>query len=123
MTVSLKDRFRGCMIGLAAGDALGACFEGQSADFVRQRAPTIERLYQYRAGELWYTDDTQMATIGVAETLAANGGIVESALCEAFVANYDPPRGYGRGARVVLGAMQEGKDYRAVAARHFPGGS
>jgi ADP-ribosylglycohydrolase len=29
---SLPDRFTGCLLGLAVGDALGGCFEGQSAE-------------------------------------------------------------------------------------------
>ena len=29
--VSLEDRFIGCLLGLAVGDALGGCFEGQTA--------------------------------------------------------------------------------------------
>lgn len=28
----LKDRFEGCLLGLAVGDALGGKFEAQSAD-------------------------------------------------------------------------------------------
>src|SRR5258708_34607628 len=61
--------------------------------------------------------------IGVAEALIECGEIVEEKLCAAFVANYVPSRGYGRGVRVVLEAMEEGRDYRQVAAEHFPGGS
>ena len=30
---------------------------------------------------------------------------------------------HGRGARLVLEAMEEGRDYRQVAEQHFPGGS
>jgi ADP-ribosylglycohydrolase len=36
----LKDRFRGCLLGLAVGDALGGKFEAHSADAVRARFPT-----------------------------------------------------------------------------------
>ncbi len=61
--------------------------------------------------------------IGVAETLAAHGEVLENRLCEAFVANYVPSRGYGRGARAVLEAMEDGKNYRHVAEQYFPGGS
>ena len=32
-------------------------------------------------------------------------------------------RGYGRGARAVLDAMEDGEDYRRVAEEYFPGGS
>jgi len=34
---SLKDRFAGCLLGLAVGDALGSHFEGQSADWIGSR--------------------------------------------------------------------------------------
>jgi poly(ADP-ribose) glycohydrolase ARH3 len=118
----LRDRFRGCLLGLAVGDALGGRFEGQTAAHIRSRFPTLAALLEYPQDELWYTDDTQM-TIGVAETLAAFGEILEERLCAAFVANYMPSRGYGRGARAVLSAMEDGRDYRQVAAEYFPGGS
>ena len=69
---SLEDRFIGCLLGLAVGDALGANFEGQSGDSITARYPTARDLIQNPpAGEQWYTDDTQMA-IGIAETLVAD---------------------------------------------------
>ena len=39
----LKNRFEGCLLGLAVGDALGGKFEAQSAHEVRtaSRPPTI----------------------------------------------------------------------------------
>jgi len=120
---SLEDRFRGSLLGLAVGDALGGLFEGQSADHIQKRFPTVRSLIDNPPAEtLHYTDDTQM-TIGVAETLVFHGEIREEALCRAFVNNYVPSRGYGWGARRVLEAMEEGEDYRAVALSHFPGGS
>ena len=61
--------------------------------------------------------------IAVTNVLANHGEILEEPLCQAFVTDYDPARGYGLGARRVLNAMESGGDYRAVAARHFPGGS
>jgi ADP-ribosylglycohydrolase len=94
----LKDRFEGCLLGLAVGDALGGKFEAQSADAIRARFPSAGQLIAYPQEEIWYTDDTQMA-IGVCEALIERGEIVEEALCRAFVANYLPARGYGRGAR------------------------
>jgi poly(ADP-ribose) glycohydrolase ARH3 len=118
----LKDRFEGCLLGLAVGDALGGKFEAQSADAIRARFLTAERLMAYPQEEIWYTDDTQMA-IGVAEALAESAEVVEEVLCRAFVTNYVPSRGYGRGARAVLDAMEDGRDYRQVAEEYFPGGS
>ncbi|OWK40240.1 ADP-ribosylglycohydrolase family protein [Fimbriiglobus ruber] len=94
----------------------------QTADAIRARFATVEALIAYPQDEIWYTDDTQMA-IGVAETLVEHGRIVEDALCRAFVANYVSSRGYARGARMVLNAMEEGRDYRRLAEEYFPGGS
>lgn len=119
---SLQDRFEGCLLGLAVGDALGGLFEARSPESIRDKFPSWSVLIDYPRDELWYTDDTQMA-IGVAETLAELGEIQEEPLCRAFVANYVPSRGYGRGARAILEAMEEGGDHRAVAATYFPGGS
>jgi poly(ADP-ribose) glycohydrolase ARH3 len=120
---SLEDRFIGCLLGLAVGDALGANFEGQPRDSITTRYPTARHLIQNPPpGEQWYTDDTQMA-IGIAETLVACGCIDEQKLCQRFAANYVPGRGYGRGARVILEAMIEGEDYKWLANNHFPGGS
>ena len=122
MNPTLEDRFRGCLLGLAVGDALGGRFEAQSSSHIRGRFPSVDRLISYVTDELWYTDDTQMA-IGVAETLIDHDTVVEEQLCKAFVANYVPSRGYGRGARAVIEAMESGRDYQAVASKHFPGGS
>ncbi len=95
---------------------------GPEAEAIRARFSTTEQLIAYPREEIWYTDDTQMA-IGVAETLAAHGQIIQEYLCQAFVANYVPSRGYGRGARAILEAMEDGRDYRQVAEHYFPGGS
>ena len=92
----LKNQFTGCLLGLAVGDALGGKFEAQNDYAIRARFPSVEALIAYPKEEIWYTDDTQMA-IGVAETLVGHGRIIEKHLCEAFVGNYLPSRGYGRG--------------------------
>jgi poly(ADP-ribose) glycohydrolase ARH3 len=122
-SASLSERFEGCLLGLAIGDALGARFEGQSADFISQRFRSVEMLLEnLPPNGLYYTDDTQMA-IGVAETLVTCGCIDEAELCKRFAQNYVPHRGYGRGARLVLDAMLEGAGHKHIAANHFPGGS
>ncbi|HEY2759198.1 MAG TPA: ADP-ribosylglycohydrolase family protein [Pirellulales bacterium] len=120
---ALADRFSGSLLGLAIGDALGAHFEGQSQGSIARQYRTVEKLIEDPPyGELWYTDDTQMA-IGVAETLIKCKRIDEFEICKRFAANFQPQRGYGRGARIVLEAMVEGWDHRELAANLFPGGS
>jgi len=120
---SIEDRFVGCLLGLAVGDALGAPFEGESTDFMTDRYRDAKDLIENPPpGELWYTDDTQMA-IGVAASLVSCGRINERELCKRFAANYRPRRGYGSDARIVLEAMVEGLDHKSLAKNHFPGGS
>lgn len=119
---SLK-QFEGCLLGLAVGDALGAPFEGLPADNIYWGYGSPYEIIKNADGEtLFFTDDTEMM-VGVAETLAEHGRIVEGPLCQAFASNYHPERGYGRGARLVLEAMAEGGDWRKIAAGHFPSGS
>jgi poly(ADP-ribose) glycohydrolase ARH3 len=117
------DRFLGCLLGQALGDAVGAPYEGMPADHVFWTFGPASDLVRNPDGDLLrYTDDTQMM-IGVAETLVEHGSIVEEALCRAFVAHYDPQRGYGPGARRILEALAAGGDGRHLAATIFPGGS
>src|SRR5262245_36346635 len=117
------DRFRGCLLGLAVGDAVAAPYEGLTGDniFWGHGAPN-DLVAQAGTETLYYTDDTEM-TVAVAEVLAEHGRILEDVLVKAFAAIYHPERGYGRGARLVIEAMQEGGDWRGLAATHFPGGS
>lgn len=119
---SMESCFAGSLLGVTVGDAVGALYEAQHGYHIQARFSSARELLDHCQQELWYTDDTQM-TIGVAEALIEKGQIEEASLCKAFVANYDPTRGYGRGARLVLEAMEGGHDYVRVAEKHFPGGS
>lgn len=123
MTRDKPDRFRGCLLGLAVGDALGAPFEGMGAyDIYHGFGPVRGIVAKPPVDVLTYTDDTQMM-IAVAEVLARNGRIDGDALMAAFVENFDPGRGYGQGARRVIEAARDGGDWRELARTLFPGGS
>lgn len=118
-----EDRFFGCLLGLAVGDAVGAPYEGLTgADIFFHFGPP-DRIVKNPDGDpLFYTDDTEMM-IGVAETLVECGAIEEQRLCRAFAENYHPERGYGQGARKIIERMARGKDWRKLAETVFPGGS
>lgn len=119
----LENKFIGCLLGLAVGDALGSRFEGETVSGIQQQFPSSQSLLDNLPVAPWYyTDDTQMA-IGVAESLIKDAAIVEQSLCAAFVENYDPRRGYGKGARIILTAMADGEDHKFWANELFPGGS
>ncbi len=84
--------------GLSVGDAFGECFGGMPEG--EARAAVAARRVPARA--VWpVTDDTLMA-IGVVETLARFGGIVEPRLAEAFARRYHPGRGYGTAMHALL---------------------
>lgn len=123
MTPSLSDRFAGCILGLAVGDACGAPFEGMPASAIHYDFGGAEKhVREPLVDVLNYTDDTQM-TIGVLETLIAHGEIDDATLVDRFVANYDPARGYGTGARRLLEGARRSEDWRPLATSIFPGGS
>ena len=64
----LSDRFRGCLIGLAVGDATGAPYEGLPGDMIYRMGPALSIVETPSDKTRYYTDDTQMA-IGVAAGL------------------------------------------------------
>lgn len=119
----LRDRFRGCLLGLAVGDALGAPYETLEASGIFTRFGLPEVFVTNPSGNpLRYTDDTEMA-INLAESLVEVGEVQGDALMRAFAANFDPLRGYGGGAIRVIGAARDGGDWRATSETIYPGGS
>jgi poly(ADP-ribose) glycohydrolase ARH3 len=90
---TLRDCFRGALLGTAIGDALGAPF-----------------------------DDTHM-TIGVAESLTARGGFDGAHMAGCFVSNFEaePWRGYGPGPPMVFKAIRAGAAWHEPAAALFRG--
>ncbi len=122
MSPDLLDRFRGCLLGQAVGDGVGAPYEGWTSENIFWGFGEVGTLIEKWTEKLTYTDDTQMM-IGVAEALIEKERIEESTLCSAFVQNYDPERCYGQGARLVLEAMRDGEDWQTLRRTHLPGGS
>jgi poly(ADP-ribose) glycohydrolase ARH3 len=116
------ERFQGGLLGLMVGDALGAHFEGWPPAAIALRYPTPEHLLEAIPPGPWrYTDDTQMA-LGIAEALVTEGKVVTESLCDAWLQDYDPARGYGA-TQIVIEAMRQGEDFHSVAENLFPGGS
>lgn len=113
----LKSRFRGCLMGVAVGDALGAPFEGGVAvtpEAWRRVAEGDERLR--------FTDDTHM-TFGVAESLLANLGFDGEHMAETFVRDFDaePWRGYGPGPPQVFARLRKGAAWDEAGRSLFAG--
>jgi ADP-ribosyl-[dinitrogen reductase] hydrolase len=71
-TIDEKDRFRGCLLGLACGDAVGVAVEGQSrASFPTVTTMTGSETLQLKPGE--WTDDTSMALCLATSLLDSEG--------------------------------------------------
>lgn len=66
-TTELSQKFRGCILGGAAGDALGFATENLSRQRIREKFRSVTD-YKVRPGYGYFTDDTQL-TVLMAESL------------------------------------------------------
>jgi ADP-ribosyl-[dinitrogen reductase] hydrolase len=113
MTVidSLRDRYRGVLLGLAAGDALGATVEFESRDSIRQRYGIHRDIVgggwlNLQAGEV--TDDTQMA-LCIARSIAHLGRFDAADIANRFVEWYrSDPKDIGNTTRHALEQLAAG---------------
>jgi ADP-ribosylglycohydrolase len=91
------------------GDALGAQFFVPGSDFAALRGGRLP-------SAPWpWTDDTEMACSIVAE-LAEHGGVDQDRLAARFAERFEPYRGYGGGAVVLLRQIRQGMAWREAAA-------
>ena len=106
-------KFKGCIIGLAVGDALGASFEG-----IWRNELKIEN---FHFDGRW-TDDTHMM-IGVAESLIANKGFNGEHMAWTFIKNWEkePWRGYGPGPPRVFRMIKSGVAWNEAAKQLYGG--
>ena len=111
------DQFLGCILGLAIGDALGAPHEGGPLERLLWRL-----IGRSPAGELRWTDDTQM-TIDVAEVLLAHGSLEPELLAARFASSYTWSRGYGPGTARVLKRIRSGQHWADASRAVHPAGS
>jgi poly(ADP-ribose) glycohydrolase ARH3 len=110
------DKFIGGMIGSALGDAIG-----ELAFYRPTKAGLLSEVD--RRERLVYTDDTAMA-IGLAESIAAVGGLDQDHLGDTFRDNFlrEPWRGYAVGPPTIFAeAEQSGISYAEAAGMLFGG--
>ncbi|HZD57561.1 MAG TPA: ADP-ribosylglycohydrolase family protein [Anaerolineales bacterium] len=102
--------------GLSVGDAFGECFFTYPAQMIAGR--------ELPPGPWPWTDDTHMA-LSIVDVLRNHGRIDQDVLARAFGRRYqqDPYRGYAAGARILLGRVSEGEDWRQIAPGLFDSGS
>jgi ADP-ribosylglycohydrolase len=118
------DRARGCLLGLAIGDALGAPLEGLSAQQIRAHYGVVadyvdgtrawkKKPYRWRMPGL-YSDDTQQA-LALCDVLLERRRIDPERLAELYLGLATPKgayvgahRGVSRSFRHVLGELERG---------------
>ncbi|SIO62841.1 ADP-ribosylglycohydrolase [Singulisphaera sp. GP187] len=118
------DRARGCLLGLAIGDALGAPLEGLSAQQIRAHYGVVvdyvdgarawkKKPYRWRMPGL-YSDDTQQA-LALCDVLIERNRIEADPLAELYLRLATPKgsyvgahRGVGRSFRQVLSELERG---------------
>jgi poly(ADP-ribose) glycohydrolase ARH3 len=113
----LLDRFVGCLLGLALGDALGAPCEGGVLERLLWRL-----MGKTRSGAYRFTDDTQMS-LDLADSLIARGRLDQDDLAARFAASYRWSRGYGPGAAKVLRRIRGGTPWQEASRSVHPAGS
>jgi len=102
--------------GLSVGDAFGERFFRQDPSLIQERS---------LPPGLWnWTDDTHMA-LSIVQVLFEFGRIEQDKLANLFTERYSqqPWRGYGGGARRLLGKLSRKADWREEAPELFGGGS
>lgn len=108
---ALRDRYRGVLLGKAAGDALGATVEFMSREAIRQQYGELRDIIgggwlSLPAGE--FTDDTQMA-LCIARSIVERQGFDAADISTRFVAWYESnPPDIGNTTRHALRQLADG---------------
>jgi ADP-ribosyl-[dinitrogen reductase] hydrolase len=116
----LRDRYRGCLLGLAAGDALGAPVEFINRDEIALRYGVVREMLgggwlDTKPGE--YTDDTQMA-LAIARSIAELGRIDPADIGARFVQWMESmPKDIGNTTLQSLGYLAAGMPWDEAGAR------
>ena len=113
----LRNRYRGCLVGGAIGDALGRPVEGRSKERVRALYPNglrdFEPWYGWRSGPVGtFTDDTQL-TIVIAEWLLDVGArpLSPEGLADRIVEWGRTGRGIGVATSEALWNYEQGRPW------------
>jgi ADP-ribosyl-[dinitrogen reductase] hydrolase len=117
-----RDRFRGCLVGLAVGDALGATVEHLAREEIRARFGVHTEIVgggwlDLEPGEV--TDDTEMA-LCIARSLVAQGRVDPEDIARRFVAWYlAGPKDVGRTVAAALIGIIRGESRDEAAERVY----
>ena len=129
---TLRDKFRGCLLGGAVGDMAGAPVEAESPGYIAGTYESVDEILStdsvpeftgpdWRVGR--FTDDTEM-TVCVAEWLLAGESPSAEYLLARFADAYEPWRRYGSGTEAILRMFPPHRaQWRELSTAMFPQGS
>jgi ADP-ribosylglycohydrolase len=104
--VELKDRFLGCLLGCAVGDALGAPYEGLWPDSIPDETTLLEGFAEfegYPCGQ--YTDDTQLS-VATVRAILKSGGVVPAEIASSITELWRTQSVVGPGGACTRAAHQ-----------------
>ena len=129
---TIREKFRGCLLGAAVGDVVGAVVEAETPAYIAKTFRSVDDILAAETveeftGPAWrvgrFTDDTQMM-LCVAEWLIAGESHSPEKLLARFAAAHEPWRRYGPGTEAVLRLYrQHPGQWRELATAAFPHGS
>jgi poly(ADP-ribose) glycohydrolase ARH3 len=116
---TIREKYRGAILGAAIGDALGSVYEGTP-----HPVPDEIQYLLSDPHDLRYTDDTAM-TIAMAESLLARSALDQDHMADTFAASYwaEPGRCYGAGPPWIFEQMMNGRSWKQAAPSLYDGGS
>ena len=131
-TTSRKDRFLGCLLGQAIGDALGMSVEGWTPEQIREKFGWLDHYIgrsasdgeeDMRPGEI--TGDTEMSLCLVEGLISANGFVDPEAVGIRLVKMLDGPVRHRLGPTTLSAIlrMDETGDYQHGANGSWPAGN
>ncbi len=114
---TLRDKFRGAILGCFLGDAFGSGFEGMNPDRANFHLSILSKNFTRS-----YTDDTDM-TFALAESIIQCGKIDPEDIAKQFNLSCDLTRGYAIGTIKAVQALRAGLKWYQVARIVFENGS
>jgi len=117
MTIDVRDKFQGCLLGVAIGDTLGHPFEGKLRREIYSYFDNFEEFIKSNK-KLFntYTDDSQL-TLHTAEALIqGNGFNIENFIREYIKWLDDPPIGPGYGCISSIRKLKYGIPWQEAAS-------
>ena len=128
MTSANEDRFLGCLLGLAIGDALGMPVEGWPRARIAARLGRVDgylrRVFadgaEIKPGE--FTDETEIA-LAIVEAMTTNGGRLDPDLIGnrlLYLARGESKRWMGAATLAALAAADETLDFRVPLHEDAP---